>query len=81
MSKVFKLNYSGIGKMLKSDEFREVCLTAADRLASAAGPGYEAEERRTSQRVGAAVYPGDEDAWRDNLVNNTLEKLYRSFKL
>ena len=52
----------------------------ADKMASAAGPGYVSEPRAYTQRSGAAVYPSNADAWRDNLKNNTLEKVIRNVR-
>lgn len=74
----FKLNWRGVRAILKSEEMQKECQKYADKYASAAGEGYVAEARQYPERSGAAVYPGDEDAWRDNLENKTLERVYHN---
>lgn len=71
------LNQKGIKDLLKSSEIKEACKEQAEIMRNAAGPGYEIGERNYPERIGYAVYPEGEEAWRDNLVNNTLEKVYR----
>jgi hypothetical protein len=43
-----------------------------------AGPGYAVEDRHYPERNGAVVFPNTEEAYYDNLTNNTLEKVVRS---
>lgn len=81
MSKIkFKRNGYGVRAILKSSEVQSLCQEEADKMASAAGPGYVSEPRNYAQRSGAAVYPSNADAWRDNLKNNTLEKVIRNVR-
>lgn len=72
------LNKAGVRKVLKSAPAQELCLEKAKEYAAQAGAGYAAEARNYPERSGAAVYPGDEDAWRDNLENKTLERVYHN---
>lgn len=75
----FERNEEGIRNLLKRDEMLAICMRYAQSMQQAAGPGYVAEERTEyPERVGAAVYPATPEAERDNLENNTLEKVRRS---
>ena len=79
MSKVrFKLNKKGVASLMKRSEMQQICMRYATKKQQAAGPGYEVETRTYPERAGAAVFPGDAQAYYDNLENNTLEKVRRS---
>lgn len=74
----FKLNRKGVRRILREGGAPELCMKYAEHMRDAAGPGYEVAVRRYEERTGAAVYPGDAEAFYDNLANNTLEKVRRS---
>lgn len=73
----FVLNRKGVRELLKSEELAGECMAKAKAMAESAGAGYMAEARNYPERTGAAVYPGDDSAYYDNLVHNTLEKVVR----
>ena len=70
-----KINYEGIGQLLRGDEVRGVITEIASRAASEAGAGYAHREHDSGQRIIANVYANTEEAWKDNLQNNTLLKV------
>ena len=74
----FELNPAGVRELLKSAGIEAECLSYAQNVQQAAGDGYVAEARHYPERSGAAVYPGTDEAHKDNLDNNTLEKAIRS---
>lgn len=77
MSKViFKLNPSGVKELLNSSEVRSMLQQYASQKQGAAGAGYALRESHTD-RVGFTLYPETDEAKRDNLKNNTLEKVIR----
>jgi hypothetical protein len=68
-----KINYEGIGELLKSEWAADCCTEVAGNIAANAGDGYEvAEPHDTGQRVAVNVYAATEEAQRDNYENNTL---------
>ena len=70
-----KLNYDGIGELLKSEWAAECCTEIAEDIAMRAGDGYEVSEPHdTGQRVAVNVYADTDEAKADNLENNTLLK-------
>lgn len=71
MNNHFELNTKTVGDILKSQAIGDECLSYGQRLASAAGVGYEA--KMMSTRV--IVVPVTEEAAQDNLNNNTLLKV------
>jgi hypothetical protein len=75
----FKLHGHGRGMMelMKREETMAACKDEAEKIRERCGEGYEIGERHYPDRNGAAVYPADEDAFYDNLANNTLEKALR----
>ena len=73
----FVLNRKGVREPLKSEEIAGECMERAKRMAESAGDGYAVEVRNYPERTGAAVYPGDDTAFYDNLAHNTLEKVIR----
>lgn len=77
MSKViFKLNSAGVRELLNSAEVRNMLQGIAANKQMSAGSGYAIRETHTD-RVGFTLYPETEEARRDNLKNNTLEKVIR----
>lgn len=74
----FKLNRKGVRNMLKWESTAEECMSYAQKMQAAAGPGYEVERREYPERIGASVFPETYEAYQDNLDNNTLEKVRRS---
>lgn len=73
---VFKLNPAGVRQLLNSPEVRNVLQGYASAKQAAAGEGYALRETHTD-RVGFSLYPETAAARRDNLENNTLEKVIR----
>lgn len=75
MSKMeIKLNSDGIQELLKSREIASVCEEQAKAVAGRAGDGYTVQQRNYQERTGYAVIAETEEAYRDNLKNNTLLK-------
>ena len=74
------LNTVAIKELLKSEKVQGICETYGEQMKVAAGPGYEIEKRNYPERSGVSIYPGNDDAYYDNLANNTLEKIMRSVK-
>lgn len=73
-----KLNSNGVRQLLRSSAVMAECRRYATNMQQKAGPGYAVEDRRYPERNGAAVFPATEEAYYDNLENNTLEKVVRS---
>ena len=70
-----KINYEGIGELLRSEWAADCCTEVAEGLAMNAGDGYEvAEPHDTGQRAAVNVYAATDAAQRDNYENNTLLK-------
>jgi hypothetical protein len=69
-----KLDSAGVRELLKSQGIAGKCQEIAQRVASAAGDGYEASLRKYPERTGAAIHPDGAKAYYDNLRNNTLAK-------
>ena len=71
---VLELNGSAIVKMLYSPEVAGACTEIASKIAQRAGADYVVEEKNGHDRKSAIVKPGTEQAYFDNLRNNTLLK-------
>ena len=71
----FKLNYRGVGRILKSPEMKQVIETYAEGMKKRAGDGYDV--RYGKSRVTAFVETGTDAAAQDNMENNTLLKAVR----
>ena len=71
----FKLNYSGVGRLLRSPDMKRVIESYADAMKKRAGDGYDV--RYGKNRVTAFVETGTESAAQDNMENNTLLKAVR----
>ena len=76
MSKMkFKLNRAGVRELMRSEEMKEVLMSYAREIADEAGEGYEPYLGRN--RYNIRVETAEENAYKDNLKNNTLEKVIR----
>lgn len=73
----FKLNYSGVGQLLKSTEMQNVLTEKATAIKNRAGEGYEQDIYVGKSRANAMVYADSYKAKKDNLKNNTLLKAVR----
>jgi len=71
---VFKLNYSGVGKLLKSNGMQKILDDKVKEIAGRCGSGYESDTKMMGTRVIASVYTQTTEAKRDNLNNNTILK-------
>lgn len=75
MAKVeFELNEEGIGALLRSSEMNSVISGIAQKVVGNCGDGYGHREHDTGKRIASNIYPGTEEAYQDNLRNNTLLK-------
>lgn len=73
MSKVeIVLNSAGIREMLLSSEMQEILGELAAGIAGRAGEGYEHDIYLTGGRAVASAYTETDEAYQDNLDNNTL---------
>lgn len=70
----FKLNYAGVGQLLKSDEMMAACRKYADEVSARAGDGYEISEYVGETRVNVSVYAATEEALKECYEDNTLLK-------
>lgn len=78
MSKnTFKLNYSGVGQLLKSTEMQKVLTDHATKIKNRVGDGYEQDVYVGKTRANAMVKATSFKAKRDNKKNNTLLKAVR----
>ena len=78
MAKVkFKLNYNGVGQLLKSAEMQGVLEEKATGIKNRAGEGYAQDVYVGKTRANAMVYADSFKAKRDNKKNNTLLKAVR----
>lgn len=71
----FKLNYEGVGQLLRGPEMQELISSIAQSRASEAGEGYGHREHDSGQRIIANIYPATKETFQDNLENNTLLKV------
>lgn len=69
-----KLNYQGIGHLLKSQEMQDALESITRSAASAAGSGYAYDVKVMKTRAISSVYTETKKAARENLKNNTLLK-------
>lgn len=65
----------GFEEILRSQEVASLVTTAGERLAAAAGRGYKASFQQGKTRFRGIVFAGDSNAYRDQLRNNTLQKV------
>ncbi|MGH1775800.1 hypothetical protein ABE883_18075 [Enterococcus raffinosus] len=73
----FKLNYDGVGQLLKSAEMQGVLEEKATGIKNRAGEGYAQDVYVGKTRANAMVYADSYKAKRDNKKNNTLLKAVR----
>ena len=73
----FKLNYQGIGQMLKSNEMQNVLSEHASEVRNRCGNGYEQDVYVGKTRANAMVRAETYEAKRDNMKNNTILKAVR----
>lgn len=75
MAKVrIELNSEGVRELLKSPEIMGICKQHAEQIAGRCGGGYEVTTYTGQNRVNASVHAATDEAYRDNLKNNTLLK-------
>ena len=73
-----KLNYAGIGQLLRSSEMAAAVESKASEIAARAGSGYAASSAHsTGQRQAANVYPTTAEARQEVLESNSLLKAMR----
>lgn len=66
------INHAGIRALLRSPAVAQDLLRRAQRIAAAAGPGYEASVNVGPNRARASVITASPAAIRDNAKNQTL---------
>ena len=72
-----ELNSDGVRELLQSPEMAAICTELANGIAARAGTGYQVTTYTGKTRVNASVKAVTEEAWKDNLKNNTLLKAVR----
>jgi len=73
----FKLNYAGVGQLLKSAEMQSVLSKQASAIKNRCGEGYEQDIFVGKNRANAMVRAETAKAKKDNYNNNTLLKAVR----
>ena len=82
MSKVFKLSKRGLSALMKSEPMRAVLNDAADKIAAAAGKGFEVEHAHPIRFVAiAAVHTSSYRARLRESTDKVLEKAAGSVKI
>lgn len=74
MSSKFKLNYKGVGDLMKSKAMQSILTEHATKIRNRCGEGYEQDIHVGRNRANAMVRPASAKALKDNLENNTLLK-------
>lgn len=78
MGKVyFQRDPEAIRQLLIGEEMQGIVAEYAAQKAAEAGEGYEYSVSVAPTRCLANIYPATKEAWKDNLDNNTLEKIIR----
>ena len=72
-----ELNSDGVRELLQSAELAAICTELANGFAARAVTGYQVTTYTGKTRVNASVKAVTEEAWKDNLKNNTLLKAGR----
>lgn len=72
-----EINYSEVGKFLKSNGMKDMLDEIATEIASRCGEHYASDTRYMGTRVIASVFTKDEIGRQDNLDNNTILKNLR----
>lgn len=70
----FKLNYAGVGQLLKCEELCDGMQAIGNSVASKAGEGYAADTQVGKKRAHTFVRPVTKEAYYENLRGNTLLK-------
>jgi len=73
----FKLNYKGVGELMKSEAMQTVLNEYATSIKNRCGDGYEQDIYIGKTRANAMVSATTYQAKKDNLENNTLLKAVR----
>lgn len=73
----FDLNRAGVRELMRSSEAQTACEEYGNRIAAAAGPGYEVTTQTGVNRVHVRVAPATKEAINDNFRHNTLIKAMR----
>lgn len=73
----FKLNYKGVGELLKSEAMQTILNEYATNIKNRCGDGYEQDIYVGKTRANAMVSATTFQAKKDNLENNTLLKAVR----
>ncbi len=73
----FKLNYKGVGELMKSEPMQRVLKEKATSIKNRCGVGYEQDVYVGKSRANAMVKATTYQAKADNLKNNTLLKAVR----
>lgn len=74
MSNKFKLNYKGVGDLMKSKAMQSILTEHATKIRNRCGEGYEQDIHVGRNRANAMVRATSYQAKKDNLENNTLLK-------
>lgn len=69
------MDKAGVRDLLRSSEVGEAVAEKARGLAAGLPPGYSVNTYVGRNRVNAEIRADTDEAWRDNLKNNTLERL------
>ena len=69
-----KLNYKGVGQLLKSSEMQALLAQHAGQIAGRCGSGYETDGFVAQTRAVATVYPATRAARAANARSNTILK-------
>lgn len=70
----FKLNYKGVGELLKNKDFQNAIGSFGKDIASRCGSGYKSDVYVGRYRVNSMVWASSSRARRDNIKNNTILK-------
>ena len=73
----FKLNYKGVGELMKSRPMQTVLNEYATNIKNRCGDGYEQDIYVGKSRANAMVTATTFEARKDNMDNNTLLKAVR----
>lgn len=69
-----ELDTEAFDELRKRDEVVSFCESKMSSIRSSLGEGYEVQKRTYPDRAGAAIVVASNEAYRDNLENNTLLK-------
>lgn len=77
MSKVFKLNKSGVRRLLKSEEMKKMLSEKADIIVGKCGDGFESDHHTGRNRVNILIKANSVKSYYKNLKENTILKALR----